>query len=157
AEVRAAGLFLLEIRDRVMRDLASLDRRRTDLDGADPARLRDAGRRHTLVPRVLGDGGHRERARLDDHARLFLAELLRGVPALILGPGARGGHVLRIALRRAGIDPFEDGVDLRVAQRAVVLELRHADGRIDVPRRHGVLGHLRADGADPRTRLRVRL
>ena len=54
----------------------------------------------------------------------------------IVGPRLRRGHVFRIALRRAGGDPLDDRVDLRVAQRPVVLELLNADRLVEMPRRH---------------------
>jgi len=39
-----------------------------------------------------------------------------------VGPLDRGRHVLRIALRRARVDPSRDHVDLVIVQRAIVLD-----------------------------------
>ena len=150
---RDARLGLLEVRNRVMRDLAALQRLGPDLDRAHPARLGDARRRDALVPDVLRHRRHGEVVRLDDQVRLFLAERRREVPALIVGPLLWRRHVLRVALRRAGVDPADDRVDLIVGERSVVLELLDADGPIDLPRRHLAVADARLDRARPRPRL----
>ncbi len=81
---------------------------------------------------------------------------LRGKPPrALVGPDARLRHVLRIALRRAGVDPSDDRVDLVVGQRPIVLEMLDADRPVDVPRRHLPRRHARLDGACPRARLFV--
>ena len=133
------------------------DRDRPDFDRPHPARLGDARRRHALVPRVLRHRRHGERMRLDDQVRFLLPEAGREIPALILGPRPRRRHVLRIAFRRAVVHPADDGVDLRVGQRPIVLELLDADRLVDVPRRHLPVGDAGADRACPRPRLGVGL
>ena len=60
-----------------------------------------------------------------------------------------------IALRRAAVHPADDGVDLRVAQRAIVLELLNADGLVEVPGRHLTRGDAVLDRSRPRPRLFV--
>ena len=58
-ELARQVFVLLQARQGVMRDLASPRRRRSDLDGAHPARLGQAGRNDRLPPGVLRNGGHR--------------------------------------------------------------------------------------------------
>ena len=152
---RRARLGLLEIRDGVMRDLAALDRGGADLNGAHPARLGDARSRVALVPRVLRHGRHGELFRLDDQVGFLLAEHRGEVPALSIRPHFRRGHVLRVALRRAGVDPLHDRLDLLVVERAIVLEALHADGVVDRPGRHRVVADASLDRLRPRPRLGV--
>ena len=96
---------------------AALDGARADLDRANPARLGEARLDDRLPPRVLRVGLLRPRRRLDDQVGLGLAEHAGEVPALLGRPLDRRRHVLRVALRRAGVDPLDDGLDLLVAQR----------------------------------------
>ena len=152
----SAGLGLLEIRDRVMRDLAARERLGPDFNRAHPARLGDARRRDALVPDVLRHLRHREVVRLDDQIRLFLAERRREIPALTIGPLLGLRHVLRVALRRARVHPAHDRVELFVGERSVVLEFLDADAPIDLPRWHLALRHARLDRLGPRPRLRER-
>jgi hypothetical protein len=65
-------------------------------------------------------------------------------------------HVLRIAFGRARIDPANDRVDLRVAQRHVVLEIVDADAHVDMPRRHLTRDDTLLDGTCPRARILIR-
>src|SRR5439155_11348563 len=85
--------------------------------------------------------------------RLFLPERRSEVPALTVRPLPGGGHVLRIALGRTGIYPADDGLDLVVGERSVVLELLNTDAPIDLPRRHLAVADSRLDRARPRPRL----
>ena len=71
-------------------------------------------------------------------------------------PGANAGSRGRSAslpLRRAGVGPLHDRVDLRGGQAAVVLE--RAVVRIGAPRRHLAVRDLRADRLRPRARVLV--
>ena len=45
-------------------------------------------------------------------------------------------HIGRISFWGAGVDPTDDGRDLIIGQRHVVLEMADADVLVDVPRRH---------------------
>ena len=54
-----------------------------------------------------------------------------------------------------GIHPLDDRRDLLVAERHVVLELLHADGFVDVPRRHLARDHALPDRFRPRARFVV--
>ena len=149
------GLLLLEARDCVMGDAAAGDRGGPQLDGPHPARLGQAGLAHRLPPGVVGLGGHREGSRSDDQIRRS-AEALGEVPLRRVGPLSRRRKVGRIATRRAAVDPPYDGIDLRVGERAVVLELRDADRAVDVPRRHLPRRDAFPDGPGPGTSLLVR-
>ena len=64
-----------------------------------------------------------------------------------------GRHVLRVALRRAGVDPLGDRLDLLVGERAIVLEFLDADGLVDVPGRHLSRLHAVLDRPRPGPRL----
>ncbi len=73
----------------------------------------------------------------------FWPNCAREVPALVFRPGLRCRHVLRVALRRARLDPLQHRGVLFVAQRAIVLELLHPT---DLSICHG--GMLRASTRD---------
>ena len=108
---------------------------------------------HGLVPRVhrvalLGVG-----RRLED--QVGLAVHLLEVPDVVARPLDRLRHVLHVALGRAGRHPLDDGVDLGVAQRAVVLEVLDAQALVEVPGRHLPGLHAVADRAGPRPALLV--
>ncbi len=65
-----------------------------------------------------------------------------------LGSGGqlrRGRRVGGITLRRAGVRPGNDRLDLLCGERGVVLERLDADVAVDVPRRHLAGGDLRPD------------
>ncbi len=111
------------------------------------------GRGDALVPHVLCERRHGEVVRLDDQVWLFLSERGREVPTLAIRPLLRRRHVFRIALWSAGVDPTNDGLDLIVAERSVVLEFLNPDGPIDLPRRHLAIDDACLDRARPRTRL----
>ncbi len=117
---------------------------------AHPARFGQSGFDDGLPPRVVRAGLLRPRQRLDDQVGFLLPELLGEVPALLGRPFLRGRHVLRIALRRAGVDPADHRVDLFVAERAIVLEVLNPDGLVDVPRRHLTRPDAIPDRARPR-------
>ena len=142
------GIILDQVRDGMMNGLARRGRGGPDFDGADPARLgqRNIGQRPP--PDVLAFGGHGVGSRFDDQIGLR-ADFLGRLPLVRLGPLLGRRHVLRIALRRAGIHPAGDGVDLVVRQRHIVLELVNAHRHIDMPRRHLARDHALADGFRP--------
>jgi hypothetical protein len=141
ATVRRAGVHRLgivvehQVRDRVVHDAAALHGGRPDLDHLGPARLGERDVAHRAIPDVLMPGRHRVFGRTDHEIRRTEA-VLHALP-LVVGDERLGRrHVLRVALRRAGVHPLHDGVDLRVGERHVVLEVLHADALVDVPRRH---------------------
>ena len=124
-----------EVGDRVMNDPAALESRWTNLHHARPARLGERDVRHRPIPDVLMARRHRVFRRSDDEIRRTVS--VSDTLPLVVGherPGRR--HVLRIALRRAGVHPADDRVDLLVGERDVVLEFLHAHAAVDVPRRH---------------------
>ena len=81
---------------------------RHHLDPLDVAILGHAGRRFRLRIHVRPDGRHGDRRAGDDQVRL-LAEL----PQVVGGEHARRRRILRIAFRRAGVDPARDRRRLR--------------------------------------------
>ena len=99
----------------------------------------------SLRVRLLGP-----RRGLDDQVRLGLAEHAGEVPALLGRPLHRRRHVLHVALRRTGVNPLDDGLDLLVAEATVVLEVLDADRLVDVPWRHLASLDPAPDGARPR-------
>ena len=149
-------LLLLQAGEGVVGDAATGHRRRPDLDGADPPVLGQPRRHFGLPPGVLRDGGHGVRRRVDDQVRRP-AEEPGVVPDIVVGEHRGRRQVGEVALRRAGVDPTRDGVDLGLGQRPVVLEGLDAHRLVDVPGRH--LPGLDAvpDGARPRPRVGVGL
>ena len=141
------------IRDRVMQDLPCFEIRRTNLDHLDPARLGDrdvVG--HRAIPHVLAGRRHLVFGAAD-HEIGRTETVLHAFPFVVGGNLLRGRQVFRVALRRAGVDPRHDGVDLFLRQRHVVLEFLHADALIDVPRRHLPRRDALLDRPRPRPRL----
>jgi hypothetical protein len=65
-------------------------------------------------------------------------------------------HVGRVALRRSGVDPLDDGGDLLVAQRRIVLVLLDANRLVEEPRRHLALADALLDRTRPWPRVLVR-
>src|SRR5688572_12035203 len=99
----------------MMRDLAPLDGRRTNLNRTNPPSFGEARRHHGLVPGILGHCALRIGRRFDDQIR-WATENRGEVPDTVVCPLDWWRHVLRVALRRASVDPANDSVDLFVAQ-----------------------------------------
>ncbi len=118
AEQRLRFLVVLhQVGERVVSDLAALDRRGAHLNGAHPAGLGEAGVDDGLVPRVHRAALLRVLRRADDQIR-FLAEFLGVVPAIGVdaAPVDRLRHVRGVALRRTIGGPRDDGVDFLLRQ-----------------------------------------
>ncbi len=155
AERERIGLFLLQPCQGVMRDATAGNGGRPDLDGANPTILSQPRRHFGLPPVILRERGHRVGRGLDDEVRRS-AQLLRKVPHVVVRELLRCGHVLRIALRCAGVDPRNHRLELLVGQRTIVLEGLNADGAIDMPRGHLSRGDARSNRPHPRADLLVR-
>ena len=149
-----AGLLveLDELGVGVMRRGASL-RGRLDRDGLDAAVLGHAGLHDRPPPHVLPARGQRVRLGLDDH--IGRTELFLEAPLVGIGERLRRRHVGRVALRRAAIDPANDGLDFLLAQAQVVLQLLDADVAIVAIGRHLARHHLLLDRTRPRARLLI--
>src|SRR5262249_41832352 len=119
-----------------------------NLDGAHPPRLRDSGFDNRLVPLILRLRLYGELWRLDQ--QIGRTKLAGKVPHGDIRPLLRRRHVLRIALRRTGRDPLEDRIDLRVAERAIVLEFLNPYALVEMPRRHLSGANARANRTHPR-------
>ena len=118
-----------------------------DLDRLDISILGEARIHQNVDPSVGRFGGHqlvfRQR---DDQIRLIEVPLI-GIVEL-----ARPGHIGGISLGRAGIHPFDDGRDLLVGQRHIVLEVVDAYVLVDVPGRHLAREDFLLDRLGPRPR-----
>ena len=90
AERQRIGLLLQKTRERVMGDLAAGDRRRPDLDAANPAIFGEASRNLRLPPVILRKRRHGVRRRLDDQVGRA-AEQLAEVPHVVAGESLAGG------------------------------------------------------------------
>ena len=152
-EARHPLLLLEEPRDGVVHDLAAAGERRLDLDRLHPALLGQAGLGEGPPPLVLAVGGHVVGGRGDDE--VGLAEAVGQAPRRGVGPLDGGRQVGAVAHGGAAVHPLHDGVDLRLAQRPVVLERLDADGAVDVPGRHLERDHAVADGPRPGPHLAV--
>src|SRR5437588_7958371 len=115
----------------MMHDFAAVRRRRLDLHGANPARLRERHFSQRLPPDILSVSGHGVRPRIDH--QIGLPKLLGELPAILVWPLLGYRQVLRISKRRAFIHPAPDGGDLFVTQRYVVLEFLNADRLVQMP------------------------
>ena len=129
--------------------------RRPDLDAAHPPVLGQAGLDERLVPLVLPCGRLRPGRRDDDQIGVA-AHPPGEAPDVAARPGGRRRQVGRVAARGAGVDPGDDGGDLRVGQRDVVRERLDADRPVDVPGGHLARRHLPPDGPRPGPHLFVR-
>ena len=137
--------------DRVMEDLPRLQVGRTNLDHPDPARLGERNVARRPVPHVLVLRRHRVLGRLDDEVGRAVA-VPHALPLVGRRRAAwRGGRSFGSPCGAPPSTQRDDRVDLLVAERHVVLELLHADARVDVPRRHLPRGDALLDGARPRT------
>ncbi len=151
--VRSLRLGLHQVADGVMRDPAALGGSWPHLDGAHPARLGQRNIGHRAPPLILAHCRHRVGLRLQDQVGLPIR--LGELPGAFIGPRLGRRHVLGVAERRAFIDPANDGRDLIVAQRAVVLKLLDAYRLVEMPGRHLVRHHAFLDRLGPRARLLV--
>ena len=151
---RVDGLGVLRtqdvVRDRVMDDLAALDVGRTDFDHPHPSRLGHRDVAHRPPPLSWSDGRHRVFGRLDDQVRRSEAVVLRLPVQLSVATGFSGGMSAGSPSSAPWSTQRDDGVDLLVGERHVVLEFLNADAAVDVPRRH-LPRRTRRDGARPRT------
>src|SRR5204862_4107305 len=131
---RIASVVLLQARERVMRDTASLLRRRTDFNVAYPSWLLQSCVDDGLVPGILRLRCHVPCARL--HNQIGLTELLAELPRVAARPLHGRRHVFHIACRRTRVDPAKARLDLCVGKGRVVFEVLDADGLVEVPWRH---------------------
>ena len=107
----------------VVVDLPELER------GHVPVLVQADRRRLDLTPPVRRLGPHGDLRQLHDQVRLA-----DGPAAVAEVP--RGRELRQVAGRRAAVDPFDDGRDLRFAQGGIVLVPLDADAALHVPRRH---------------------
>ena len=148
SKFRFRWILLLQPCKRMVRYFAALHGSGVDLDGPYPARLSEPCRDYGLIPRIKRDGRHRPVRRFDDQIRRAAKHVCE-IPLRFIRPLLRRRHIFRIAFRRAGIDPFHDGLDLCVGQGPVILEFLNADGLVDVPGRHLPCDHALANGLSP--------
>ncbi len=120
---------------RVMRDATAVRRRWPDLDSADPAVFGQAGWHSRFPPVVLGQGRHGVRRRFDDQVRRS-AKPFREVPDVVVGKDGRRRKVCLVSLGGATVDPSNDGGDLRIRKRPIVLKILDANRLVYVPGRH---------------------
>ena len=145
---RAFGRVRLDrVDDDVMDDLRVA---RLDLHRLDPAILGERHLRELIDPPVRPLVVHHEIVRRR-HLQIRLAD----EPLRLRLEGPRRRHVGRVALRRARVHPADDGGDLVVVQRAVVLVVADADGLVQVPRRHVAVRDALLNRARPRPGLFV--
>src|SRR5438876_981172 len=85
---------------------------------------------------------------LDDE--VGLSQLLRGLPFVGVWPLPWTRHVFEITEGCAAVDPSNDGIDLRLAERHVILEFLDSHGGVNVPWRHLTGNHTLADRLRPR-------
>src|SRR5438445_1652787 len=84
---------------------------------------------------------------LDDE--VGLSQLLRGLPFVGVWPLPWTRHVFEITEGCAAVDPSNDGIDLRLAERHVILEFLDSHGGVNVPWRHLTGNHTLADRLRP--------
>src|SRR5262245_28588954 len=99
-------------------------------------------------PLILTPRRHRVFQRLDHDIRRTVTVGF-GLPVQRGRGRAEWRHVGRITFGGAVIDPLDDGRDLGVGERHVVLELLDADALVDVPRWHLTLDYTSADRFRP--------
>ena len=97
----------------------------------------------------------RHRERLGSHHEVGRTQHVLQEEPIAARPLLRRRHVLHVAPRSPGVDPPDDGVDLRVAERSIVDELLDPDALVQMPRRHLAAGDPRLDRSDPRADLLV--
>src|SRR5262249_18222623 len=105
-----------------------------NLNRANPSPLGGPRLNDRAVPRILRGCGHRPRRRLDHY--VGRTKLPGKRPQVLVRPLTLTRQIVWVSKRCAGIDPTQDRVNLRVAERTVVLEMLNADRLVDVPRRH---------------------
>src|SRR5215469_9897985 len=138
----------------MMNDSPSRIRGGAHLNRADPTRLGDGNLRHRAPPNVLMMRSHGVRRSFDND--VGLTEFFGGLPLVARRPLFGWRHVLGIAGRSACINPPDNGRDLLLAERHVVLEFLYTNIGIDMPWRHLSSDHALPDRLSPRTRFLIR-
>src|SRR5437016_4437869 len=93
----------------MMRDLASRDRTRTHLDGANPARFGKSNVGSWPPPHILMPSGHRPRRGFDDDVRQ--SQFFCSLPFVGVRPLARSRHVVGITKRCALNHPMDESAE----------------------------------------------
>ena len=130
-----------------MCDFAARDRSGTHFNSTNPTRFRQADLGSRSPPYVLMMSRHGPGFGLDDE--IGWSQLLRGLPFVGVWPLPWTRHVFEITEGRAAIDPSNDGIDLRLAERHVILEFLDSHGGVNVPWRHLTGDHTFADRLRP--------
>ena len=143
------GVFvLLEVHVGVMGDPSPVHRW-TDLDPAHPAVLAQPGVDHRLIPLILALRRLGPRRGADNMVWRPTVDRFQP-PDVSVRPVDGWQHVGGIPARGSRVNPPDNRLDLRLAQRNVVLKLLDADRLVDVPRRHRAIEDPRANRCAPR-------